>query len=279
MQISFSRLDDTVARFVLRGATPAFANTLRRTMIGEVPTLAIEDVFIYDNNSALFDEILAHRLGLVPLRTDLDEYVMRDACSCGGEGCSGCTAIYTLSVEGPKMVYSSDLIPQNPQAAPVVDNIPLVKLEKEQKVVLEARAVLGKGISHAKWQPTLVCGYKEYPVITVDKKCDGCGMCIDECPRGVLEVVKDSVRVVEGKLEDCSLCRLCERICKSEGTWDEPAIHITQDESRFLFVVESDGSLPVKEIVVRALREIQSKSESLVDVLSDISGGNGNDEI
>ncbi len=277
MQISFSRLDDTVARFVLRDATYAFANTLRRTMIGEVPTLAIEDVFIYDNNSALFDEILAHRLGLIPLRTDLDEYVLKEVCSCGGEGCSSCTAIYTLSVEGPKTVYSSDLIPQNPQAAPVVDSIPLVKLEKEQKVVLEARAILGKGTSHAKWQPTLVCGYKAYPIISVDKKCDGCGMCIDECPRGVLEVVKDSARVVEGKLEDCSLCHLCERICKSEGTWDEAAIHITPDETRFIFVVESDGSLPVKDIVERALREIQLKSESLVDVLSDISGGNGND--
>jgi len=279
MQISFSRLDDTVARFVLRDVNPAFANTLRRTMIGEVPTLAIEDVFIYDNNSALFDEILAHRLGLIPLRTDLEEYVMKEECSCGGEGCSGCTAIYTLSVEGPKTVYSSDLIPQDPRAAPVVDSIPLVKLEKEQKVVLEARAVLGKGIDHAKWQPTLACGYKGYPIITIDKKCDGCGMCIDECPRGILEVVGDSARVVEGKLEDCSLCRLCERICNSEGTWDKPAIHITSEETRFIFVVESDGSLPVKEIIERALREIQSKSESLVDVLSDISGGNGNDEI
>ena len=151
MQISFSRFDDDVARFVISGFSSAFVNAFRRTMIGEVPTLAIEDVLIYDNNSALLDEMLAHRLGLIPLKTDLSEYVFKEDCSCDGEGCSACTSVYTLSVEGPKVVYSRDLIPQDPRAAPVNEDIPLVKLEKDQKVVLEARAVLGRGIDHAKW--------------------------------------------------------------------------------------------------------------------------------
>ncbi len=67
MQLSFSRFDDDVARFIITGFSSAFVNSYRRTMIGEVPTLAIEDVHIYDNNSALFDEMLAHRLGgLIP---------------------------------------------------------------------------------------------------------------------------------------------------------------------------------------------------------------------
>ena len=53
MQIEFARIDSDSARFVLSGATPAFANTLRRAMIGEVPTLAIEDLTLYDNSSVL----------------------------------------------------------------------------------------------------------------------------------------------------------------------------------------------------------------------------------
>ena len=81
MDLVFSRLDDTVARFTISGATPAFANALRRSMIGEVPTLAIEDVRIYDNTSVLFDEILAHRLGLVPIKTDLSQFVPRSKCT------------------------------------------------------------------------------------------------------------------------------------------------------------------------------------------------------
>jgi len=278
MELAFSRLEDDIARFILSGATPAFANSFRRTMIGEVPTLAIEDVNIYDNNSALFDEVLAHRLGLIPLKTDLSAYVRQDKCSCGGEGCSNCCATYTLSVEGPRMVYSRDLIPQDPDAAPVNDNIPIVKLTEGQKVVLEARAVLNIGLEHSKWQPTLACGYKFYPVIKIDEKCDDCGMCVERCPRGILRSGSKSVEIVEGKLEDCSLCKLCEKACLSTGIGDNPAIHIIPDDTRYLFVVESDGSLAVKEIMKDALEHLKNKSESLVDVLSDISGGTANEE-
>ena len=71
MEIEFASLDDSLARFTLSGASAAFANAFRRAMIGEVPTLAIEDIRIYDNTSALFDEMLAHRVGLIPLKTDL----------------------------------------------------------------------------------------------------------------------------------------------------------------------------------------------------------------
>jgi DNA-directed RNA polymerase subunit D len=78
MEIEFSSLDDTLARFTLSGASPAFANGFRRAMIGEVPTLAIEDVRIYDNTSAFFDEMLAHRLGLIPIKTDLSTYSIKE---------------------------------------------------------------------------------------------------------------------------------------------------------------------------------------------------------
>ena len=100
MEIVFSRLDDQIARFSLAGSTPAFANSFRRAMSGEVPTLAIEDVKIYDNTSALFDEMLAHRIGLIPIRTEEGCFVPRDACTCGGEGCPGCSVLFTMSVEG-----------------------------------------------------------------------------------------------------------------------------------------------------------------------------------
>ena len=111
MEIEFASLDDSLARFTLSGASTAYANAFRRAMIGEVPTLAIEDVRIYDNTSALFDEMLAHRLGLIPIKTDLSTYSTQASCSCGGAGCPGCTSTYTLRVEGPRTVTSSDLIP------------------------------------------------------------------------------------------------------------------------------------------------------------------------
>lgn len=272
MEITFASLDDSLARFTLSGASPAFANAMWRAMIGEVPTLAIEDVRIYDNTSALFDEMLAHRLGLIPIRTDLTTYTTKDTCSCGGAGCPGCTATYTLSVEGPRMVTSSDLIPQDPGAAPVYDNIPIVKLTKGQKLVIEARAILNTGRAHAKWQPTLVCGYKNHPVITIGEACDACGMCVEECPRDILQVKGKKVQVAEGKLPDCSMCRLCERACLASGIGDVPAIKISAEPDRFIFVVEGDGSLPAKEIMNRALLFIREQADELENQLGELSG-------
>ncbi len=272
MEIAFSRLDERVAKFTVSGVSISFANLLRRAMVSEVPTLAIDNVRIYDNSSVLFDEMLAHRLGLIPLRTDLDRYVPRSECTCEGEGCPLCTATYTLSVEGPGTVYSSDLIPQDPDAAPAEGEIPIIILDKDQKVVLEAYATVDTSKEHAKWQATTACGYKNYPQITVDERCDGCGMCIDECPRDVLEPGNERVRVVRDREESCSLCRLCERACLAGGIGSEPAIHIDADENRFIFVVESDGSMPVREIIERALQYIQKTSDDLVDVINEITG-------
>ena len=272
MEIQFVSLDDTATRFTLSGASPAFANAVRRAMIGDVPTLAIEDVRIYDNTSALFDEMLTHRLGLIPIRTELAAYTTKEACSCGGAGCPGCTVTFTLSAEGPRLVTSGDLISQDPKAVPVSDNIPIVKLIKGQKLVLEARAVLGTGKEHAKWQATLVCGYKNHPAITISDACDACGMCVDECPREILAAKGKKVEVAAGKLAECSLCRLCERACISTGIGEEPAIKISAEPDRFIFVAESDGSLPVQEVLQRALQHIKAQSDELEHRIREISG-------
>ena len=272
MEIEFASLDDSLARFTLSGASTAFANAFRRAMIGEVPTLAIEDVRIYDNTSALFDEMLAHRVGLIPLKTDLSSYSTQENCACGGAGCPGCTSTYTLSVEGPRTVMSSDLIPQDPKAVPVYDNIPIVKLTKGQKLVIEAKAILNTGREHAKWQPTLVCGYKNHPVVSISDACDACGLCVDECPRAILVVKGKKVQVVNGKLSDCSMCRLCERACLSSGIGDEPAIVISAENDRYIYLVESDESLPVKEIMNRALLYMKEQADTLEKQLGEISG-------
>ncbi len=272
MQIEFASLDDSLARFTLSGASPAFANAFRRAMISEVPTLAIEDVRIYNNTSALFDEMLAHRLGLIPIKTDLSSYSTQAKCTCGGAGCPGCTVTFTLSAEGPRMVSSNDLIPADPKAVPVFDNVPIVKLTKGQTLVLEAKAVLNTGKEHAKWQPTQVCGYKNHPVVSISEACDACGMCVEECPRKVLAVRGKKVEVVNGKLPDCSMCKLCEKACMASGIGDEPAIRVNAEADRYIFVVEGDGSLPVKEIMNRALLYIKENSDELEHQLGEISG-------
>lgn len=153
-------------RFVLSDVSPGFANALRRIMISEVPVMAIDDVMILENNSVMYDEILAHRLGLIPVTTD-QSYNLPEECACKSElGCERCRASFSMEVEASdpvEVVYSSHLRPENPDVRPVADKIPIVKLVQGQKVKLEAYARLGRGKIHAKWQPVSACTYSYDP--------------------------------------------------------------------------------------------------------------------
>ena len=100
MKINILELKPKKAVIKIEDIEPYLINSLRRILIAELPKLAIENVVIYDNTSALFDEIIAHRLGLIPIPTDLNLLTFRDDCVCKGKGCPSCTVRYTLSKEG-----------------------------------------------------------------------------------------------------------------------------------------------------------------------------------
>jgi len=142
--------------FSITGIDVAYANTLRRIMGFEVPVIAIEDIEFRKNTSILYDELLAHRIGLIPLTTDLKSYNLTSECKCGGAGCASCTVKFTLKAIGPGTVYTSDLKSKDPDIKPISGKIPIVKLLEEQEVELEATAMLGKGKDHSKFCPGLV---------------------------------------------------------------------------------------------------------------------------
>lgn len=135
-----------------------YVNAIRRLSISEVPTLAIDDVVILENSSVMHDEAIAHRLGLIPLRTDLDRFVMPHDCDCKSTlGCSKCRVLLVLDSEAnekTKVVTSGELLSEDELVKPVSDDIPIVVLAPSQKLKFEAYARLGVGKDHAKWQPT-----------------------------------------------------------------------------------------------------------------------------
>jgi DNA-directed RNA polymerase subunit D len=135
-----------------------YVSALRRLSISEVPTLAIDDVIILENSSVMHDEAIAHRLGLVPLRTDLDRFVMPHDCDCKSTlGCSKCRVLLVLDSEAnekTKVVTSGELLSEDELVKPVSRDIPIIILAPSQKLKFEAYARLGVGKDHAKWQPT-----------------------------------------------------------------------------------------------------------------------------
>ena len=258
VEIKVLEKDDNNIRLLIRGANVPYVNALRRAIISEVPCMAIDEIVILENSSIMQDETIAHRLGLVPLKTDLDTYNLPEECPCKSEfGCNLCRVTLTLDAqakEGTRPVYSGELISENKDVVPVSDKIPLVKLAKEQALRLEAYARLGKGKNHAKWQPVSMCSYKYYPKITISSKnCDACGKCVEICPKKVLE--KTAKKIEIRALAACTLCKDCVQACPQ----NPKAIEISWEEGTFIFNLESTGALPPERAIIEGVKTLEKQ--------------------
>lgn len=258
MKIQVLEKNDVSLRLLIEGSNPAFMNTLRRIVISEVPTMAIDDVVIIENSSPLQDESLAHRIGLVPLKTDLDTYNLPENCSCKSEfGCNLCRVSLVLDAgaeDHSMTVTSGDLKSENPSIVPVSDKVPISKLAPEQKIKLEAYARLGKARDHARWQPVSMCAYKYMPNITVNTKlCDQCGDCVKTCPKNVL--IKAGNKIEIQRIVECTLCQDCVDACQK----NPKAVEVSWDENSFIFSIESTGALQPERILQEALNVLDGK--------------------
>lgn len=270
MEVRIIDEKDNVLRFLLQGTNHTYANALRRAMIAEVPAMAIEDVIIIENNSVLYDEVIAHRLGLIPLKTDLDAYVLPEECDCKSElGCSKCRASFTLEAEAvdePVMVYSSDLKGES-GVTPVSGNIPIVKLGPSQKLRLEVYARLGKGIEHAKWQPVSACAYKYLPKVLLNPdNLSNPDDVIRVCPTDVYARDPESKIVVRDEMA-CTLCMDCVKKAVPLDPKKASPVKVTGDETSFVFYVESTGAMPPRRIATEAAKLIDKKAMSLNDLV------------
>ncbi|WP_400203607.1 DNA-directed RNA polymerase subunit D [Candidatus Methanomassiliicoccus intestinalis] len=274
MDIKVISQTETRIRFVVSNASPSLVNSLRRCLMTEIPKMAIELVEFhlgpimdeegneYESVSPLFDEIIAHRLGLVPVPTDLSLYVPKDECVCGGEGCPNCTIMYSINKKGPCEVYSGDMEPLGPPELRIKDElIPIVKLGPGQALLAYAWAELGTAKRHAKWQVVSGAGYRYYPTIEIDPaRCDSGGTCIKACPRGVLAKEDGIVKVVD--LESCILCKSCFEVCELN------AIKLSGSDSKFIFEFETDGSLSALDTLKEALKILTQKFEEFRENIS-----------
>jgi DNA-directed RNA polymerase subunit D len=266
IEIQILEKTDDFMRFIVRGVNVPFVNALRRVMLTEVPAMAIDEVVILENSSILNDEILAHRIGFIPLKTDLDSYNLPENCECESEfGCSLCRANLTLEAESEDKtvtVYSGDMKTENPDIVPVSDKIPITKLAPDQRIKLEVYARLGKGKKHAKWQPVSMCTYMHLPQIIVDlKKCDACGECVNVCPEQIFIKTAEGIKT-QNELE-CTLCMDCVDICPK----DPSAVEVSWDKNAFIFKIESTGALPAERIVLEGIKILEKKVKEFSDQL------------
>lgn len=250
MNVQIIKKTDFEISFLLDGVGYAFANALRRTMISEIPTLAIKWVDFIKNDSALQDEILANRLGQIPLTFDKNMYNLPENCKCEGKGCSRCQVKLSLSKTGPCVVYSEDLKSKNKDVRAVYEKIPIVELFENQCLELEAIAQLGIGRNHAKWQGAVV-GYKNLPQIVVGSNCNACGKCVERCVRKILKIEDKKIKITNPM--ECNLCLQCVDFCPIG------AIRVETKKDSFVFNVESVCGLNSEGVVFSAIETLEKK--------------------
>ncbi len=266
MKIEILEKDNEQIKFIVEDVSASFVNALRRILISEVPVMAIEEVWITENSSIVYDKIMSHRLGLIPLKTDLESFNLPSECECEGIGCPQCRVSFSLSKEAVTedvVVYSGDLEPDDPKVVPVVDNIPIIKLNKGQKVEFEAYAILGIGKNHAKWQSSTTTSYKMIPIINInEKKCTNCEECIKNCPQNIF--LKKDKKITTQNINNCSLCKECLKACEDE------AIDLSWNQRKFIFIVESTGAMPPEELVIEALKILNKKVTNFLEEIKNI---------
>ena len=154
-----------------------YANALRRICLNGIPVFAIDTVDIIENSSVLADEALAHRLALIPIKTDLTRFAEPSKCECKSEtGCSNCRVMLVLDsgdTDTTRTVFSNELSSEDKDVAPISDKIPIIKLTQGQRVKVEAYAKLGRGSEHAKWNSSNISiltetGKKNERLLTVE---------------------------------------------------------------------------------------------------------------
>eukprot|EP00457_Paulinella_chromatophora_P010452 gb/GEZN01010556.1/.p1 GENE.gb/GEZN01010556.1/~~gb/GEZN01010556.1/.p1 ORF type:complete len:335 (+),score=27.34 gb/GEZN01010556.1/:102-1106(+) len=300
-EIEILELTDDHIKFVLSKTDTSMANSLRRVMIAEVPTMAIDTIEITKNSSPIFDEMLAHRLGLIPLRSQMaldNSYVYQRDCSCP-DSCERCSVNFILAAKSnkentePLMVRSSreylkrlDHVPED-QPDPVVPiyhddpqkSILIMKLGKNQELDITCQAKKGIGKEHAKWSPCAVATFQHDPDITINQN----GMMklseerkiefVKSCPSKVYgERYNEQTRQVT--VDDASKCTYCMECVKKLQSFNTPdLVKIVPKPGRFVFTVETTGALAPEKIVEEGLNILKNKLVELNTLLDEPEAG------
>jgi DNA-directed RNA polymerase subunit D len=252
-EVQFVERDDRTARFAVRPITPAFANGIRRAMIADVPTLSVDTIRFIENSSVMFDEQIGLRLGLVPLTTPPGEFEI------------GEEVTLSIDVEGPETAYSGDIVTSDELVQPADDNIPIIDLKEDQRLEVEADAVLDVGREHAKHQGGVAVSYRHLQrVEVVGEK----GEFDDDEPqilRGVIE--EAAAEHAEDDVENGDLVATEEFDNDLTNRYPGKELEVTDIEDAFVFDVETDGSMSADDLVLEAIGTIEDRAAELKETV------------
>lgn len=203
----------------------SLVNAIRRH-VNHIPTLAIDEIEITKNDSPLYDEMIANRIGLIPLKSGKKESKLK------------------LNVSKEGFVYSGEM---KGDTKPVHDSIPITYLNKEQELEIEATTKIGTGVEHSKFSPGMIF-YRNISEITLDKRLKE--KLKNMLPNNEIKEKGNKIVIVDnGKKE---IIDFCEGICNEEGV--KPEIEMKDD---LIVTIESFGQMSPEEIFKKSIEEMK----------------------
>ncbi|OBS58434.1 hypothetical protein A6R68_10470 [Neotoma lepida] len=266
-RVDIVHMDESTLEFDMVGIDAAIANAFRRILLAEVPTMAVEKVLVYNNTSIVQDEILAHRLGLIPILADPRLFEYRNQ-------------VYTRHMTWVPLGNQADVFPEG-TIRPVHDDILIAQLRPGQEIDLIMHCVKGigenpvcpgrvteflTGKDHAKFSPVATASYRLLPDITLLEPVEG--EAAEELSRcfspGVIEVQevqgKKLARVANARLDTFS-----REIFRNEKL--KKAVRLARVRDHYIFSVESTGVLPPDVLVSEAIKILMGKCRRFLDEL------------
>lgn len=294
-KIKVISLEDSTIEFDMIGIDASIANAFRRILIAEVPTMAIEKVHMYNNTSIVQDEVLAHRLGLIPIKADPRAFEYRQEGD--EEGSSEDTLQFQLTVRCTKNpnapkdatepedlyqhhhVYSKDLkwIPIGNQGSlysedsirPVDPDILIAKLRPGHEIDAKLFCVKGVGRDHAKFSPVATASYRLLPVIeltreVVAEQAERLAKCFS---KGVIEL-KEKNGVVHAKVSNARRDTCSRNVFRHQDLKD--CVKLSRIRDHFIFSIESTGALLPDTLFLESVKVLMGKCRTFLNELETV---------
>ena len=250
----------------------SFVNSIRRSLVSMVPCLAIHEVDFhmgslgayvdeesgeekeYESISAMFNEIVAHRIGMLPIPTD--EKTIEAFGDSIGDDSKQPEIMYSLHKQGPCTVYSGDLEPVNGDTSLTIPetSVPIVKLAEGQAILVYAKAKMGTAKQHAKWQTAVAPRFYQAPTLTVSSG-KGSKTVIDVVGKANFKK-KGKNHIIEDPVKAHQAIKMLESLWNDEDA--QKAMTITRNKTHFILEFETTGAMEAKLALEQALKSLDT---------------------
>ena len=270
MKVNILQMEDYYAQIEFKDVNYSFVNSVRRSLVSMVPCLALHEIDFhmgslgsyvdeesgdereYESISAMFNEIVAHRIGMLPIPTD-EKTIEAFGDSIGDESKQP-DIMYSLHKQGPCTVYSGDLEPVSGDDSLVIPetNVPIVKLAEGQAILVYAKAKMGNAQKHTKWQCAVAPRFYQAPTITVSS---GKGS------KAIFDIVdkkdfkkKGKSHVIDNPVKAHAALKKLEQLWNDKEA--KESMEVSTKKDHFIFEFETNGAMKANLALEQALKAL-----------------------